>query len=501
MSTARKTTAQAQPAFQHVNNNAGFGAAQAQQWPTNENKDLIMQDAVLSQKSAKNLGQAPKAKANRLPVEARTQSRRPHQQLNEAFPASDYVDETPVKQGGILTSDISTLKKQPTKDSDDNLRSHEKLGANEDVGYPSQQTSMHEDSSMKPVEQVVSYPLNARENVKIDMLLAGGPREERLDTHMIITENERYQDTATGVDYMPASTGEPSRVRPHAIARKMATPAGNPITQQNTSLEEVVTNSTDDRLQQDVRFMNQIGEELGQLSYPLAPTPKLTSPTHAAHIIEQSARGTVYKLDLKGVQDQKNKPPKQSKLQMRLDQLRKKRNKRKKAENLSIQNSKLENVTTPRGGKSSIQESLMQSSRINPDEFNQHVNKRFAKSFGNYQNDHKKKLKAPGKILVLNNNKQQDETANGSEKSRLSYPVSSAQYQNVPGFLEDPSNLSSALGSPTASGVSKKPGPNVNFGRLMNCQDKLFGQFVQRIQGQQPVPTIVVGQVMKRISP
>lgn len=97
----------------------------------------------------------------------------------------------------------------------------------------------------------------------------------------------------------------------------------------------MVTNSTDDRLQQDVRFMNQLGEELGLLSYPPAGTPQMLTPKET-NITEQSARGTVYKLDFKGLHDLKTKSYKANKLQIRLDQLRKKRNKRKKGDNLSI---------------------------------------------------------------------------------------------------------------------------------------------------------------------
>lgn len=78
--------------------------------------------------------------------------------------------------------------------------------------------------------------------------------------------------------------------------------------------------------------------------------------------------------------------------------------------------------TTPRGGQPSIQHSLMQSSRLNPDEFNQHVNKRFAKSFGTYSNDQKKRAKT--KILVQNN----VDEVQPSEKSRLGKPVNTTAH-------------------------------------------------------------------------
>lgn len=73
------------------------------------------------------------------------------------------------------------------------------------------------------------------------------------------------------------------------------------------------------------------------------------------------------------------------------------------------------------------------------------------------------------------------------------YTMPNHQYQNVSSFLEEKGH--SNAGSPTSSALGK------TRARLMQGgHDKLFGQFVQRIQGQQAVPTIVVGQVLKRIS-
>lgn len=129
----------------------------------------------------------------------------------------------------------------------------------------------------------------------------------------------------------------------------------NQIQNANMSLEEVITNSTDDRLQQDVRFMNQIGEELGQVCFQLAPTPQIFSPQYG--MPTESSRGTVYKLDFRGgnSQIQKNnkatekQATRQSKLQLRIDQMRKKKNgKKKKLESLSIQNYKTDNITPKR---------------------------------------------------------------------------------------------------------------------------------------------------------
>ena len=57
---------------------------------------------------------------------------------------------------GLLTSDISTLKKAP-KELEEKLASHEKLGANEEAGLPSYQTSMLEQSSLNPEERIINY--------------------------------------------------------------------------------------------------------------------------------------------------------------------------------------------------------------------------------------------------------------------------------------------------------------------------------------------------------
>lgn len=61
----------------------------------------------------------------------------------DPFTGSDYVEETPIKQGGLLASDISTLKK-PNKDYSSKLTSHERLGPE----AHSNQTSMHKHSTL-----------------------------------------------------------------------------------------------------------------------------------------------------------------------------------------------------------------------------------------------------------------------------------------------------------------------------------------------------------------
>ena len=92
------------------------------------------------------------------------------------------------------------------------------------------------------------------------------------------------------------------------LTRRLITP-GDQVRKNTSSLEEVVSNSSADdgkrALLQDVRFMNQIGEELGTMVYPMAPSPGLFSPPPE----KQSGRGeAVYKLDFTGIVDHKNKP-------------------------------------------------------------------------------------------------------------------------------------------------------------------------------------------------
>ena len=101
-----------------------------------------------------------------------------------------------MKHGGLLNTDISTLKK-PQKESSSKLTSHERLGPE----AHSHQTSMQEQSTLNPAERVVNYPIEqghatkvSRDKLKIDMLLAGN-KDDTADTHhMMITENERYQE-------------------------------------------------------------------------------------------------------------------------------------------------------------------------------------------------------------------------------------------------------------------------------------------------------------------
>lgn len=69
-----------------------------------------------------------------MPVEKKPSNRKGHNWFNEPLPASDYADETPMKQGtAILNTDISTLKKEQ-KGSDGKSSSQEKLGASGELG-------------------------------------------------------------------------------------------------------------------------------------------------------------------------------------------------------------------------------------------------------------------------------------------------------------------------------------------------------------------------------
>ena len=85
-------------------------------------------------------------------------------------------------------------------------------------------------------------------------------------------------------------------------------------------------------------------------------------------------------------------------------------------ESLSIQNYKTDNITPKREPNS---QSINHSSRINPDDFNQHVNKRFAQSFGTYSLDPKLKQKGGPKTATQNNGEPDDNSNNNPH--RLSY--------------------------------------------------------------------------------
>lgn len=93
---------------------------------------------------------------------------------------------------------------------------------------------MHEDSALKPVEHVNRYPIiNSNENVNIEQLLSSTNREDTIDTHMNITENERYQDMATPWSQPPRAFSNTASTRVqqfagHGFPRKVPTPVNNP---------------------------------------------------------------------------------------------------------------------------------------------------------------------------------------------------------------------------------------------------------------------------------
>ena len=136
---------------------------------------------------------------------------------------------------------------------------------------------------------------------------------------------------------------------------------------------------------------------------------------------------------------------------------------------------------------------MLSSARRNPDDLiKQMTHKRFTKSFGNFS----------GALREFNGTIDLNDTFNTTQNSIENNVTNINEY-----LRKNQIGSNNSLGSrgDTSSITSNgfRPGTQTNnrYGQKSDLNNqKLYGQFFDRIQNQQPVPTIMIGQVLKRIS-